>query len=194
MTSNSKRLLTISLLGAAVCVSATLGQEETNLAVDPGQTKVDFTVHSLVHTVHGTFVLKRGALVFNPATGKASGELVVDAASGNSGSDARDSRMRKEILEVQKYPEIRFRPDRIEGAVAPAGASDVKLHGIFSIHGADHEMTVPAQVQANGGMYAATALFEVPYISWGMKNPSTLFLRVSDTVQITVHTVARPAN
>jgi hypothetical protein len=25
-----------------------------------------------------------------------------------------------------------------------------------------------------------------------MKNPSTLFLRVNDTVQITIHTVARP--
>jgi len=28
-------------------------------------------------------------------------------------------------------------------------------------------------------------------VKWGMKNPSTLILRVNDTVEITVHTAAR---
>jgi hypothetical protein len=31
----------------------------------------------------------------------------------------------------------------------------------------------------------------VPYIKWGMKNPSTFILRVSDKVEITVETAAR---
>jgi hypothetical protein len=30
-------------------------------------------------------------------------------------------------------------------------------------------------------------------VQWGMKNPSTLFLRVSDKVEISIHTVARAA-
>jgi hypothetical protein len=33
----------------------------------------------------------------------------------------------------------------------------------------------------------------VPYVQWGMKNPSTLFLRVSNKVEISIHTVARAA-
>ena len=164
--------------------------QETALQVDPAQTTVEFTLPSLLHTVHGTFHLKRGDLRFDPAGGKASGELVVDAASGESGSDARDKRMHNSILQSATYPEIVFRPDRVAGQVALEGKSEVSLHGMFSIHGAQHEIVLPLQVEAAGGQYTATGTFKVPYVKWGMKNPSTLMLRVSDTVEITIHTAA----
>ena len=47
-------------------------------------------------------------------------------------------------------------------------------------------------VEAGNGQYTATLRFVVPYVQWGMKNPSTLILRVSDKVNITVKTVAKP--
>jgi hypothetical protein len=30
----------------------------------------------------------------------------------------------------------------------------------------------------------------VPFVEWGMKDPSTLFLRVDKRVDITIHTIA----
>jgi polyisoprenoid-binding protein YceI len=160
-------------------------------ALDPAQSKVEFKLGDVLHTVHGTFQLTSGTLRFDAASGKASGEIVVDAASGDSGSKARDKRMNANILESAKFPRITFRPDRVEGKLAADGKSQVQLHGIFSIHGADHEMSVPASVEAVGGVYNVSTIFEVPYVKWGMKNPSTLILRVSDTVEITVRTTAR---
>ena len=176
---------------AALAGAAGAPQAERALQIDPAQTKVEFTLGALLHTVHGTFRLKRGDIRFDPATGRASGELVVDATSGASGDGTRDGRMHTSILESGRYPEIVFRPDRVEGVVAPAGKSQVRLHGMFSIHGADHEVTMPADVEAAQGQYAATVTFAVPYVKWGMKNPSTLFLRVRDEVDITIHTVAK---
>jgi polyisoprenoid-binding protein YceI len=161
------------------------------LRFDPAETKVEFTLTDVLHTVHGTFQLKRGSLHFDPATGKLAGELVVDAASGDSGSAARDRIMHAHILESSTYPEIVFRPDRVEGTVAPHGLSRVTVHGLFSIHGADHEVDLPAEIVADNGVYSSTLHFEVPYQKWGMKNPSKLFLRVSDKVEITVHTIGR---
>jgi hypothetical protein len=35
----------------------------------------------------------------------------------------------------------------------------------------------------------ATMHFVVPYVQWGMKNPSTLFLRVGDKVNIDLEAV-----
>jgi len=176
------------LLPLAACA---LWAQPLSVHLDPAQTAVEYKVDSTLHTVHGNFQLKRGDFSFDPATGKAWGELVVDAASGKSGSDARDRRMTQSILESQKYPEIVFRPDRVEGAVADSGHSQVRLHGMFAMHGAEHELIVPLEVDADGGVYKATATFKVPYIKWGLKNPSTFILRVNDTVEITVRTLAR---
>jgi polyisoprenoid-binding protein YceI len=185
---------TLSLAaGALLLAAASLPAQETALQFDPAQTHVAFTLADVLHTVHGQFVLKRGTIRFDPQTGKASGELVVDAGTGNSGSAARDRRMTQNILEFVKFPEIVFRPDRVQGKVEPKGSSQVELHGIFLIHGQRHELVMPVQVQADGGQYTAAAHFTVPYVQWGMKNPSTLFLRVSDKVDIDIKTVARPA-
>ena len=157
--------------------------QDKEFQLDPAQTSVKFTLGDVLHTVHGTFKLKHGELQIDPA-GKMAGEIVVDTKIGDSGSGMRDRKMHKEVLESERYPEIAFRPDRIEGAVASVGNSSVKVHGMFNIHGVDREMTVPAQVEVNADHWTATVHFTVPYQKWGMKNPSTLFLKVNDTVEI----------
>lgn len=160
----------------------------------PAHTTVEYAVDSTLHTVHGTFALKRGTLRIDPASGRAEGALVVDASSGASGSEGRDHRMTREILEADKYPEIVFQADRMEGKLEAQGKSQVKLHGVLAIHGKQHEITAAVDAQAVAGGYDATARFEVPYIDWGMKNPSTFILRVNKIVTITVHTAVQTAS
>ena len=173
------------LVGAMVVMAAiSAAAQHTDLALDPAHTSVKFTLGDVLHTVHGTFQLKSGALQLDPATGKLSGEIAVDARSGDSGSGMRDRKMHKEVLESASYPEISFRPDRVEGVVANPGKSSVKVHGMFRIHGVDREITVPAEVEMSADHWSAAVHFTVPYAKWGMKNPSTLFLRVSDSVEI----------
>src|SRR5579863_5910135 len=88
--------------------TALLGQE-TVLELNPAQTRVEFTLSDVLHTVHGSFKLKRGTVRYELATGKCSGEIVIDARSGDSGSEARDKRMHKNILESDRFPDIVFR-------------------------------------------------------------------------------------
>ncbi|HTT23226.1 MAG TPA: YceI family protein [Candidatus Sulfotelmatobacter sp.] len=157
--------------------------QDADYQLDPAQTSVKFTLGDVLHTVRGTFRLKKGELQIE-GDGKVSGQIIVDAASGDSGSGMRDRKMHKEVLESVQYPEISFRPDKIEGPVASFGKSSVMVHGLFKIHGTEREMTVPAQVEVDADHWTATVQFSVPYQKWGMKNPSTLFLRVSDSVEI----------
>jgi polyisoprenoid-binding protein YceI len=152
--------------------------------IDPAHTTINFTLGDVLHTVHGTFRLARGTLEFNPATNKLTGEIVADAKSGETGSTMRDRKMHGEVLESGRYPEIAFRPDHIEGPVSLQGKSTVQVHGVFAIHGSDHELIVPADIEMSADRWSAVLHFAIPYEKWGMKNPSTLFLRVSDSVQI----------
>jgi polyisoprenoid-binding protein YceI len=179
-----RRRIGFAVLSLWIAIVSSAVAQEKALQLDPSQTSIKFTLGDVLHTVHGSFQLKRGSLGFEPSSGKISGEVVVDAGSGESGSGMRDRKMNKEVLESNRYPEIIFHPDRIEGAVASQGKSSVGVHGMFSIHGADHEITVPTEVEMYADHWTATVHFTVPYAKWGMKNPSTLFLRVNDSVEI----------
>ena len=183
-------LLAICVPAIALPGSRPAGQQavpaDVALAIDAAGSKVHYVVSSTLHTVHGEFSLKRGHLNFDPETGQASGEIVVDAASGESGSSGRDQRMHKEILESARFPEIVFVPDHVIGKVALAGTSSVQVHGTFTLHGAGHELTIPVQAEISGDHWTGKASFDVPYIGWGLKNPSNFLFKVSPTVNISL--------
>jgi polyisoprenoid-binding protein YceI len=167
--------------------------QDVVLRCDPSNTAADFTLGDVLHTVHGTFQEKSCDFRFEPGSGKVSGEIIFDATSGNSGSEGRDRKMHKDVLESARYPDIAFRPDRIEGKVATSGTSTVQVHGMFAIHGAEHEITTPVSITFEADHWEASAHFPVPYAKWGMKNPSVLLLRVGDTVMIDLHAAGNVA-
>jgi polyisoprenoid-binding protein YceI len=157
------------------------------LQLDTAKTTAEITLVGNMHTVEGSFQSKRGTIQYDPSSGKASGELVFDATSGKTGNDSRDKKMHKDVIESARFPEIAFRPDHAEGVFARSGESTLQVHGMFSIHGAEHEITIPVQMNVQQSAWAATASFTVPYAKWGMKNPTVLFLRVGDDVKVQLH-------
>ena len=177
-------------LFALLLAFAPLTFAETTLDLDPAKSEIHFTLHDPLHTIHGSFKLKRGNLHFDAEHGKASGEIVVDAASGESGSGMRDKRMHKEILETAKYPEATFQADGLQGKLEAQGTSEIDVHGAFQIHGASHELTLHLQVSANAGQYIGTTRFEIPYVEWGIKDPSNFLIKVEKKVEMDVKVVA----
>jgi polyisoprenoid-binding protein YceI len=173
-----------------VCTALVCAQPRT-FELDPAQTKVAFTLGSVLHTVHGSFNLKRGSIQFDDSTGEASGELVVDALSGESGNSSRDKKMHKENLESSMYSDIVFTPRHIKGTVAADGRSQVTVDGLLALHGQSHPMIMTIDVELQHGAGSADTAFVVPYETWGVKDPSTFILRVSDKVEINVHAVGR---
>ncbi len=187
------RSIVLSSIGLLAVVAALAAQpaapvtRELLLQLDPARSGADITLAGNLHTVKGAFLLKRGVIHFDPATGKASGEIAFDATSGKTGNSSRDNKMHKDVIESGRYPEIVFRPDHADGALAASGASTLQVHGMFTMQGAEHEVTFPVEVTFAGSAWSAKASFQVPYVRWGMKNPSKLFLRVDDVVQVQFH-------
>lgn len=183
----ASRWLLASLLAFLCCAAAPTQSQELRLQFDPAKATIAFTLGDILHTVHGSFQLKSGGVEYKIADKSVSGNLIVDATSGQSGNHSRDHKMHKEILESDQYPVISFRPDRVEGNVATLGISNVQVHGMFSIHGADHELTMPVKIELFPDHWTADTHFTIPYVKWGIKNPSTFVLRVSESVEIDVH-------
>jgi YceI-like domain len=157
------------------------------IVLNPAQTEIHWTLSGGLHTTHGDFKLKSGELFFNPKTGVAEGEILVDATTGQSGNAARDKRMQDEVLESNRYPAIFFHPSQIKGAFESGPATqDLVGVGTFNIHGEDHPLEMPLKVQVAAGVLTATTHFTVPYVDWGMKNPSRFLLKVSKQVEIEV--------
>jgi polyisoprenoid-binding protein YceI len=171
----------VTAAGFAPVSSGVLGS-----SIDPANSTVKFTLGAVLHTVHGTFRIKSGALRFNPASGKLSGQIAVDVRSGNTGEATRDRQMHANVLESERFPDAVFSPDRVNGRVTSRGESDVEVHGTMRVHGSDHEMTIPVRVRMQGGSVTARAKFAVPYVSWGMKDPSNFFLQVDKSVNVEV--------
>jgi len=174
----------------------TLSAQEITVDLDPGTTKVDFTLAATMHTVHGTFKLKSGQIRVNTSTGKASGAIVLDATSGDTDNSSRDKKMHTEILESAKFPEIAFTPRQVKGELATIlsqqRASQFEVLGVFRLHGQDHDSTLTVSAQTGaGGHIEVSAQFPVPYIQWGLKSPNTFLLHVAESVDVSVHASGR---
>jgi len=179
-------LLVVALISVLGVSAETLRAQEMTLELDPANSRIEFTVAATLHTVHGTFALKSGTVHFNPSSGAASGLVVVDATSGDSGNSGRDHKMHTEILESQRYPEITFTPAKMSGRFELQGDSAVQVEGILRLHGSDHAMTLTFPVQTKGNSLSARTHIVIPYVEWGLKNPSTFLLHVSDKVEVDV--------
>jgi polyisoprenoid-binding protein YceI len=180
------------LLGLCIAALARpVAAQQTNLELSPTLTKISFSEGEGMHAVRGTFKLKQGAIRVDGATGHAEGSVTADAASGNSGNHLRDSKMAKDVLDSGQYPAITFTPTQVQGQVLTDGEFKIQVTGNLVLHGSSHALTLDVVARVAGKQLIADTHFRVPYVSWGMKNPGNLVLRVSDTVDISIHAVGR---
>jgi len=177
----------LTLVGALAGASPAVANDLV-VQLDPEATEVTFVLGATGHDVHGTFGFQEGVIRFDPATGEASGELVVDAAAAQTGNDSRDKTMHNKVLESDQFPEIVFHVERVEGTLPDQGKGSLQLLGTMEIHGSEHRVTMPAEVERTGDTVHAKTHFDVPFVDWGMHDPSILFLRVEKNVAVSVDT------
>jgi polyisoprenoid-binding protein YceI len=96
-----------------------------------------------------------------------------------------------DFFDVEKYPQITFTARHCDVQMEPDGAFHARLQGVMTVHGADHEMILDAEGHLSGGDIVATSHLSIPYVEWGMKDPSLLLLTVEKNVDIDVATTGR---
>jgi polyisoprenoid-binding protein YceI len=165
--------------------------EDLSLEIDPTASKIAFDFGATFHSVEGTLQMQGGSIHFDPATGAASGEVAAAAATAATGIVRRDRKMHEKILESAAFPTIVFKAERIDGTLNRAGRSNLQLRGTLTLHGVTLPASIATEVQADHDQIHATGYLTVPYLSYGMQDPSFFILRVEKEVSVVLHVTGR---
>lgn len=168
----------IAILGAQPLRSASAQEpvrvQQEIIQLDPAHTAIDFILRGKLHTTNGHFALRRGTIRIDPTNGDAGGEIVIDAASEASDDDLRDAITKNAVLEVERYPEITFNPERIQGVRGAQNDFYGEIWGHMQLHGGIHEIIVPVHGSLFGDQLTAECEFLIPYAEWGLDSPNVL--------------------
>ncbi len=178
---------------ALIFTPAALAQHQT-FAVNSDASEVKMTLNTTHEVVNGTFHIQSGSIEFDRRNPKMSGSVTVLAGSGKTGNDSRDKKMNKDILKVDQYRTVSFAPETYTGTIAPSGDSTIQVSGVFTLLGNPHDLTIPMQIHMDGSKATARAQFVVPYVQWGLKNPSFMFWKAENDVAIDLNLVGQVSN
>ena len=165
--------------------------QHQTFTVSPDSSQVAFALAGTGHHVNGAFHVQSGTIDFDRTAQKISGSVVVNAGSGNSGEPSRDKKMSSDVLDVAHFAEVSFVPKSYKGTVVASGDSSIQVSGVFTLHGTPHDLTVPMQIHIDGTSLTAKTHFTVPYVQWGLKDPSIFVLKVAKEVDIDLNLVGR---
>lgn len=174
----------LTLIVFALSLTPAVFAQSQKFTVNPDASQVGFGLNGKGHHVQGMFHVQNGSITFDPGARSISGMIVVAAGSGNSNEPSRDKKMHSDVLNVEQYPDISFAPKSYDGTLAPTGDSIIQVAGVFTLHGAPHDITVPMQIHIDGSALTAKGHFVVPYVQWGLKDPSIMILKVAKEVDI----------
>jgi len=178
---------------AVILAPAALAQHQT-FAINSGASEIKITLNTTHEVVNGTFHIQSGSIEFDRSNSKMSGLVAVLAGSGKTGNDSRDKKMNKDILKVDQYTTVSFAPKTYTGTIAPSGDSTIQVSGVFTLLGNPHDLTIPMQIHLDGSKATAKAQFVVPYVQWGLKNPSFLIWKAENDVAIDLNLVGQVSN
>src|SRR5437899_11821063 len=118
-------------------------------AIDAYHTSVTFTIRHMMSRVRGEMKLKEGWIdTDSDNLSRARVEVVLDAASIDTGVEMRDNHLRSADghFDVANYPTITFTSKRVEGK----DPSNFKVIGDLTIHGKTKEVTLDATFNGEG--------------------------------------------
>jgi len=180
-----------AVLALAFILAPAAPAQHQTFAVNPDASEVKMTLKTTHELVNGAFHIQSGSIEFDPSAPKMSGSVIVLAGSCKTGNDSRDKKMNKDILAVEQHATVSFEPKSYTGVIAPSGDSTIQVTGIFTLLGTPHDITIPLLVHLQGTAATAKAHFVVPYVQWGLKNPSFMIWKADDDVAIDLSLTGR---
>src|ERR1700682_5272712 len=168
---------------------------------DVYHSSVTFTIRHMMSKVRGQMRIKEGWIeVDNDNLSTARVEVVLDAASIDTGVEMRDNHLRSADghFDVANYPTITFKSKRVEGK----DPANFKVIGDLTIHGKTREVTLDASFNGEGkdprgnrrgSFEAQTKLNRKDYELTWQQGLEARGVRLGDEVKLEIGVEAVPA-
>jgi len=164
--------------------------EKMVFTLDTKESEVRIILGATLHTVDGRAALEPASFTWDTDSGSASGRAVVRASRLRTGIDARDQKMREDVLLSALHPEIVFEATGFE--LRQSGAEKLRfvLKGELTLLGVGHEIELETRAHLRSdNSWKARADLNLPYVQWGLTDPSLPLFAVDKYVTVEVKAV-----
>ena len=165
--------------------------------LDPAESRVWFDADARLHTFRGETQQLTGRFTLQrrspPQLSDAS--VAIKAASLETGNAERDADMRRDFLEVERFPTIEFRVDEVLTPHATAGEAtwDLVLQGKLMVHGVIRDIKVPTTVSLSEERVTARGRIHLDMRDYSIRVPRLFLIPMKSEVLVAFEVVARPA-
>ena len=172
----------VALVAGIVCVIA--AQAQSYSPVDDSS-KVSFTIKNLGINVKGSFTGLQGHITFDAAHPENSSfDVYIDAASINTGNNARDNHLREEVfLDVQNHPHIKFVSVKVEPGKK---AGTFFMQGTLTIKGISLPLSFPFTVTPTTDGYWLEGDFDTRRKPYRVGRTSTISDKLTVSLRVLV--------
>ena len=172
------------------------------LSIIPGRSSAAFRVNEqlvgkdLPGDAVGSTAAVSGVIALAPDGGldQSQSRVVVDLNGLRTDNAMRDAFVRRNVLEVDSYPNAVFVPVRAEGLPFPlpeSGAATFRLVGTLTIHGTSREVTWDVTARRAGGDVSGTANATITFTDFGLVSPKVgAVISVSNEIRLEISLVA----
>ncbi len=187
----------IACIGWIACLLATSAHAAEFVVKAGAPNRVVFTSKAATETFQGKTDKIAGRIVVDPAAigDSVIVQLEVDLASLDTGIGKRNTHMRENHLETDKYPKAVFAGAAVlspKGAsLAPGKTTSFECEGDFTLHGVTKRMRVTVAVtHRDANTLAFKTVFKVPLADYKIGRPKFLFLKLGEVQDLLVEGVA----
>jgi polyisoprenoid-binding protein YceI len=162
--------------------------------IDGGASHVVVSARSSIHDTRTRWTALSGTVEADPADlagNPAAAEVVVDMTRYDAGDFLRNRKLRKD-LEVDRFPQARFRLTRVRDLVERVeGGFTAGAEGVIAWHGREVAVMASGEGAVGASELRATARFDLDVRGFGVEPPRFLMFKVENVVAVEVVLVAR---
>jgi polyisoprenoid-binding protein YceI len=186
------------LIGGGMVRSVAIAGSEAPIQfrLEAAESRIWFDADARLHSFRGETQQLTGRFTLQRTSPPqvADARVTIEAASLDTGHPERNADMRRDFLEVERFPIIEFRVDELltPQPVTSLVSWDLVLQGKLTVHGVTRDVMVPTTVSIADERVTAQGRIHLDMRDYNIRVPRLFLIPMKSEVLVGFEVVARP--